>query len=367
MKKIIIITLLLTGALIWYLKYPLYSSWINDSYFNTSYSEINIHSKENWMIKFKKFEDWIIENKEDFKYLSKKYNCENWKVIKNINIKNIPNKCWNLKKYIESKDFLDMLSKKNKSLKKYDEEVNKKVFINYLNEKKVIENLKNKNYLVYTTEIKKHSDINFSKAKSSFIIKNFLNWNRKKAIEMLYNSIQNEIYILNNTHLDTVKFFNFETRLKIYISLLEKYIKNNKLSMYERKKFKLMLSKNKLEDNLMKKSLKTKYFEMVNKFDEKFKDNYKKNLKSNDMLSKAIFNTKTFLFVNFKETKELYKKYSKETLEQKKLSYKKPKLPLDVKNYIWKKIIWKYIIDYRYRFKQHEKLKEKIEKIKNKL
>ncbi|PIE85814.1 hypothetical protein CSA08_00005, partial [Candidatus Gracilibacteria bacterium] len=242
-----------------------------------------------------------------------------------------------------------------------------KVFINYLNEKKVIENLKNKNYLVYTTEIKKHSDINFSKAKSSFIIKNFLNGNRKKAIEMLYNSIQNEIYILNNTHLDTVKFFNFETRLKIYISLLEKYIKNNKLSMYERKKFKLMLSKNKLEDNLMKKSLKTKYFEMVNKFDEKFKDNYKKNLKSNDMLSKAIFNTKTFLFVNFKETKELYKKYSKETLEQKKLSYKKPKLPLDVKNYIGKKIIGKYIIDYRYRFKQHEKLKEKIEKIKNKL
>ncbi|PIE85138.1 hypothetical protein CSA08_03775, partial [Candidatus Gracilibacteria bacterium] len=115
MKKIIIITLLLTGALIGYLKYPLYSSGINDSYFNTSYSEINIHSKENGMIKFKKFEDGIIENKEDFKYLSKKYNCENGKVIKNINIKNIPNKCGNLKKYIESKDFLDMLSKKNKS------------------------------------------------------------------------------------------------------------------------------------------------------------------------------------------------------------------------------------------------------------
>lgn len=367
MRKKIIIPVLLLSAFIWYLKYPIYTSWIDDTFFDTVYSWININSEKNWMITFKDFEDSIIENKNEFKYLSEKYGCENWKYIERVDLNNIPSKCWNFKKYIEDEDFLNMLMKEKISLKTYDSRASKKVFIDYLNEKKIIENLNNKEVLVYTTDIKNYSDINFPKAKSSYIITNLLNWSKKRAMDMLYNSIKNELFILNNSHLDAVKFFTFETRLKMYLSIVEKCLKEKKLSIYQKKRFKLLLSQNKLEENLMERSLKTKYFELIKDFDIEFKDNYQKNLNSNNLVNKAKFEVEKFLFVDFVETKELYKKYFKETLEQKKLSYNPPVLPLDIKNYIWKKIIWNWVVDYRGRFKQYEKLKERVEVLKNNL
>lgn len=365
MKNFILICILLIGAFIWYLKYPIYDSWIEDKYFETNEYAKKLSSNNNWMLTFKKFEKSLqIENLE---YFSKKFTCENWKELKRINLKKIPDKCTKFKTYIESNDFNDVLEKKNISIREYEKIIWKQIYIYYLNEKKIIENLENKDFLKYTSSIIRYSNKDYTQAKASYIVDNILTGNNNKWVNILYKSIQNELYIIQNVQLDTITLFIFETRLKIYLNLLEKLITSNKLDSKQKDRFKILFKRNMLKEELLKNSLKVEYWKIINNYNKLVKENQLINTKKDTLYKEIKTKIKVFLFIDFKETRELYKKYFRESIENTKSTYVEPTIPDDIKNYLWKQVSWTIVTDYSYRFRQYDILIERIKKLENNL
>lgn len=303
MKKVMIFLLLIAIIWVWYLKIPIYSSWIEDDFFSTKFIDIDSQSKKNWFILFKKHVEYI--KKIDFDFKSK----------------NIQRALLNeIKVYSELK--------KQKILK-FDDNVWFKL-----------------NLLIY-----------FEKDKIKYIewlIKSW--WAKKKLwIQLLNNSVKNNLFLLKNVEWNMLFINIFKSLIFIDIDAIRQLEKSKRVTKNDIINIKKIFSKIKIDNSIFEKSVKNEVNNKILLLNHYY---WKESSKGKvDFADKIL----TFLFLNKGETKELYKLYWKQIID---LEFDKLILEEWYKNFIWKSSSLLISKNYKDQYKEFSRLIIKIDKIK---
>ncbi len=308
MKKTLILFLAIILLFVIYLKIPIYSSGIVDSYFDTKYTTKDTLDSQNGMLILVEYANWLAQN------------------VQEIDVENNP-----------------------ESIEKF-----------LIEEKELYKRILEKDFLKYDTSIEWYisSLVQFEKKKIEYIeSKNWTLW-FKSYLYILEDSLEQNIAILKNSEWNIIFHSTYETLVEIDLAYLTQLIEKNKLSNWDKQKYIDILKRFPLDIELFTDAVKAEYWKKVRDFDIEFTKSLSGQSPENHM--KIL----TFLLINKSETKELFKNMYKKLIEG---NYEKPEYPTivrDTKNYLWKSfVIWAYS-DLSKQKENYLKLIEKIESIK---